>query len=81
MRHFSERDVHRITWRGTHILRGVLARICFSKGFETSIHAHFAMMPTSSRGTRNVTSTVTHRPSLRPSGLPECSTVRIPCGL
>ena len=48
---------------------------------EISNQVYLSIMPTSSRGLRNETSTVKHKPSFAFSGFPQCSTVIIPCGL
>ena len=74
----SPQLVYRITCRGTVMFLGSFLSRSSPSCLETSSHVYLSMIPTSSKGIRNETRIVRHKPSLVATGFPQCSTVRIP---
>lgn len=70
-----------MTCRGTVMFFGSLLSKSSPSCLDTSSHVYLSMIPTSSRGIRNETRTVRHKPSFVATGFPQCSTVRTPWGL
>jgi hypothetical protein len=74
-------SVYRITCRGRAIFLGSLSSSSSPSCLDTSSQVYLSMIPTSSRGIRNETRSVRHRPSFVASGFPQCSTDKTPWGL